>query len=128
MAVRRDGAYEEWVRFFLKATSAALSDAIGSIRKLCGLHEADRQKVSESTARPSDRERRLRFLDYLEHNPIIEIKATAEALGLSFPTASKLVSTFVELGVLQETTGRRRGRTFAYESYLAILRKDAEPL
>lgn len=128
MAVRRDGAYEEWVRFFLKATSAALSDAIGSIRKLCALHEADRQKVSESTARASVRERRLRFLDYLEHNPIIEIKATAEALGLSFPTASKLVSTFVELGVLQETTGRRRGRTFAYESYLAILRKDAEPL
>ena len=35
---------------------------------------------------------------------------------------------FAELGILQETTGKHRSRVFAYESYLAILRKDGEPL
>lgn len=128
MAVRRDGDYETWVKFFLNATNAALTDTISSIQKLRSLHENDCRTVADAATRKSSQERWLKFLEYLEHNPIIEIKTTAEALQLSFPTASKLIAKFVELGILQEITGRRRSRVFAYENYLAVLRKDGEPL
>lgn len=131
MAVRREGDYETWVKFFLKATSAALTDTIRSMQKLCDLHESDRQKIcnaSATTTRKSTQQRWLSFLAYLEHNPIIEIKTTAKQLEMSFPTASKLIMKFVELGILQEITGKHRSRSFAYESYLSILRKDGEPL
>ena len=131
MAVRREGDYETWVKFFLKATSAALTDTIRSMQKLCDLHESDRQKIcnaSATTTRKSTQQRWLSFLTYLEHNPIIEIKTTAKQLEMSFPTASKLIMKFVELGILQEITGKHRSRSFAYESYLSILRKDGEPL
>jgi hypothetical protein len=34
----------------------------------------------------------------------------------------------VALGILRETTGRRRGRIFAYERYIDILSHGTEPL
>lgn len=128
MAVRQDGNYESWIKFFLIAASAALTDTISSIQKLRDLHDNDSQTIVNATTRQSTQQRWLNFLEYLEHKPIIEIKTTAQQLKLSFPTASKLIMKFAELGILQETTGKHRSRVFAYESYLAILRKDGEPL
>jgi cell filamentation protein, protein adenylyltransferase len=37
------------------------------------------------------------------------------------PTAGKAIDTLVAAGVLQETTGRQRGREFSYGAYLAKL-------
>jgi hypothetical protein len=39
------------------------------------------------------------------------------------PTATKAVAHLIGHGVLKETTGRRRGRTFAYAAYVDLLRK-----
>ena len=60
---------------------------------------------------------------YLEANPIIEIGKTAEALGITFGTASNVVERLSSAGILEQTTTGRRNRTFAYKDYLAILRK-----
>ena len=128
MSVRRVGSYEEWVRFFLIATEAAISDTLESVNKLCELHGNDSTKIKELKARSTVVQRRLDFLGYLEHTPIIEIKRTAVQLGLSFPTVSKMVKIFVDLGILKEMTGKNRSRIFVYEAYLAVLRKDSTPI
>jgi Fic family protein len=60
--------------------------------------------------------------DYLEANPIIEIKKTAEALGITFNTASSAINRLVDAGILVQTSDTNRNRTFAYEAYLDILR------
>jgi Fic family protein len=51
-----------------------------------------------------------------------------ELSGLSFPTASKVIETLVELGIAREITGGRRNWLFAYDAYLAILSEGTEPL
>ena len=51
-----------------------------------------------------------------------------ELSGLSFPTASKMIETLVELGIAREITGGRRNRQLAYDAYLAILSEGTEPL
>lgn len=127
MDVREKGRYEAWVKFFLRASDAAVTDTIASVKKLCAQHEENTQRIIDAVSRQSTRERWLRFLNYLEQYPIVEIKHTAEQLDISFPTASKLVSSFVDFGILKETSGHKRGRTFAYEAYLSILRKDNVP-
>jgi Fic family protein len=48
------------------------------------------------------------------------------ALTVSRPTAGRAIDTLVEAGILIETTGRRRDRSFAYESYLKRLREGTE--
>lgn len=52
----------------------------------------------------------------------------ATSSGLSFPTASKAVQTLARLGVVQERTGQRRNRIFAYTAYLDVLNEGGAPL
>ena len=62
--------------------------------------------------------------DYLEKNPIIDIKKTSNELSLAFSTVSASVKRLEECGLLVQTNNANRNRVFAYEEYLNILRKD----
>ena len=119
--VRRSGNYEQWVRFFLEAVETAATDAVHSISQLSALHDANIAKLPQ-TRRGSDSVRAV--FDYLEQNPIIDIRRTAAALDRSYNTVAAAVKKLAELNILQETTNASRNRVFAYEEYLAILRKD----
>lgn len=119
--VRRTGNYEQWINFFLEAVSAAAKDAVESVQKLSDLHEKNIALLPE----PKRRKDNLRLVfDYIEKFPIIDIKHTAEALELSYNTASSAVKKLIDLGILRETTNSARNRVFTYEEYLQILRKD----
>jgi Fic family protein len=119
--VRKSGNYEQWVRFFLEAVSAAAYDSLMTIEKLSELHESNLAKLPKTT-RKDDNTRKV--FGYLEKYPIIDIKRTAAALDISFNTASTAVNRLVEIGVLKETTNASRNRVFTYEAYLDILRRD----
>ena len=119
--VRKSGNYEQWVRFFLEAVSAAAKDSLMTIEKLSELHESNLEKLPK-TPRKEDNTRKV--FDYLEKYPIIDIKRTAVALDISFNTASSAVNKLVQIGILQETTNASRNRVFSYEEYLNILRRD----
>lgn len=119
--VRRSGNYEQWVRFFLEAVETAATDAVHSISQLSALHDANIAKLPQPR-RGSDSVRAV--FDYLEQNPIIDIRRTAAALDRSYNTVAAAVKKLAELNILQETTNASRNRVFAYEEYLAILRKD----
>ena len=47
-------------------------------------------------------------------------------LGISKPTAIRAIETLMAAGVLTETTGRRRDRSFAYAAYVDLLRIGTE--
>lgn len=61
--------------------------------------------------------------DFLEQHPIIDIKRTAVALGISYNTAASAVKKLQALGILKETTNAARNRVSFYEEYLQILRQ-----
>jgi Fic family protein len=118
--VRTTGNYEQWVKFFAEAIAESAEDAIEAIDKLTALHNkniylilAQRQSSAIS----------VRLFEYLEENPIIDIKKTAAALGVAFNTASAAVKHLCRLGVLVQTSGNKRGRIFSYAEYLDILRE-----
>ena len=58
----------------------------------------------------------------------MNIGAAADALGLSIPTVAGAVKNLSELGIVRETTGRQRGRVFAYERFLQLVTAGMEPL
>lgn len=119
--VRRIGNFEQWIRFFLEAVSKAASDSLEAIRQLSVLHDTNVEKLPKTT-RSKDNLRAV--FDYIEQYPIIDIKRTAKELEVSYNTVAAAVRKLVELGILQQTTNAARNRVFAYEEYLAILRKD----
>ena len=83
------------------------------------LNQKNKVKV-ESLGRSS--KMAMKLLNYLEANPIIEVKKTAAALGVTFNTVSKAIENLMRLGVLKQNSQAERNRTFSYEQYLDILR------
>lgn len=118
--VRAKGNYEQWVKFFLQAIMESAEDATATIDELIVLHDANVAIISKLGRAAKNA---MLVFNYLESNPIIEIRKTAEALGITFNTASSAVNRLVDAGILVQTTNTSRNRTFAYEAYLNILRK-----
>lgn len=119
--VRRNGNYEQWISFFLEAVSSAAKDSMETIEKLSNLHEKSVESLPVTT-RKNDNVRRV--FDYMEQYPIIDIKRTSAALGISYNTTATAVNKLVQIGILKETTNAARNRVFSYEEYISILRKD----
>lgn len=118
--VRAKGNYEQWIIFFLQAIMESAGDATSTIDELITLHDTNTSVISK-LGRAS--KNTMLVFDYLESNPIIDIGKTAEALSITFNTASSAVRRLVDAGILVQTGGGGRNRTFAYEAYLDILRK-----
>ena len=119
--VRNKDNYEQWIKFFLRAIKESSEDAVETINKLSALHD-ENIAIIEKMGRASKTAKIL--FDYLEKNPIIDIKKTADELTLAFSTVSASVKRMEECGILVQTNNATRNRVFAYEEYLGILRKD----
>jgi len=119
MLVREKGEYEQWVQFFLTAILEAANDAIETIDKLTLLHEKNTPLIA-GFARSATTLKKV--FNYLETNPIIDIKKTSIELGLSFNTVSSAVNKLCSVGILKQVNKAHRNRVFAYENYLDILR------
>ena len=119
--VRNKDNYEQWVKFFLKAIQESAEEAVDTIKKLSTLHDSNIDKIN-AMGRASKNARAV--FDYLEQNPIIDIGKTAEELNLAFSTVSLAVKRLMDADILLQTNNANRNRVFAYEDYLAILRKD----
>jgi Fic family protein len=118
--VRRNGNYEQWVKFFLQAVYESAEDATVTIDAFTALHD---KNIAVTTSFGRGAKTATRLLMYLESNPIIEIQKTADALGTTFKTTSDAVKRLRAAGILVQNTGEQRNRTFAYEAYLEILRE-----
>lgn len=120
--VRKTGDYEQWVMFFLQALSDSAGDAIQTIDALTALHNQSVAKLGAFSKRQQTN--LLKLFAYIETNPIIDIQKTAAALGLSYNTVSKMVTIFVDEGILWQTDKAGKAKIYSYADYLDILRKD----
>jgi Fic family protein len=55
-----------------------------------------------------------------ELQPVVSARLVERLLDVSQPTASGLVNALADAGLLQELTGRKRNRLFAYREYLDL--------
>lgn len=115
--VRTDGDWEGWLDFFLDGVATTAEEAVTLARELFALVTADRSQVlKESTAVYP-----LRLFELLPAHPVVTVSSAMKMLETTKPTAGKAIQTLEAAGVLEETTGRTRGREFAYAAYLARL-------
>lgn len=121
MEVRNKGSIEQWIQFFLQAILESALDAIETIEAINQQHERN-VRMLPSFGRVTKTVERV--FDYIESHPIIDIMKTSEELDLSFNTIASAVKKLVEAGILQPVNQVKKGRIFAYEDYLKILRKD----
>jgi Fic family protein len=122
MAVRLEGDWEGWIRFFLRGVHQTAQEATETAERLFELRESHRTLILENNLGQNG----LMLLSNLFQRPLVNINLAAELLESTFPTASRLVSAFEELGLLKEITGQKRSRMFRYEPYLALFDETVE--
>jgi len=122
-AVRLEDAWEPWVAFFLEGVSIISDEAADTARDLFVLVNKDRARVlSASNASVMA----ARLLEQLPRHPMVTIPMVVKLLETTKPTATKAVGVLEQLGILRESSGRRRDRTFRYGAYLDLLRSGTE--
>jgi Fic family protein len=121
--VRTEGDWEGWTSFFLEGVATMAEEAVQSARELFALVARDRTRVLGG-AKASVAAARL--FELLPRHPIVTVPGTVKLLRTTKPTAAKAIGVLEDLGVLVETTGRRRDRTFSYAKYVDQLRVGTE--
>lgn len=126
-SVRERDTYEEWIEFFCNSLLESAKDSVGSLKNLVDLHNRSTATITENLGRTAANGQRL--LGILEEHPIVDTAFIAAQLDIGRSTASALVKSFEELGILRPLDeSRQRYRQYGYEEYLSILREDAEPI
>lgn len=116
--VRERGAWEAWLEFFLEGVAGTANAAFDAATRIAALLREDRERIGAASGRAGSA---LRVHDVLQSTPYVTARLLRDQTGLTAPTVNAALADLARLGVVQEVTGRRRGRVFAYRAYLAIL-------
>lgn len=123
--VRERGAWEAWLDFFLEGVAETANQAFDAANRIVELFRRDRERI---TARGDRTGTCLQIHDVLQQHPFVTAGALVERTGLTTPTVNSALAYLQRLQLVQEITGRRRGRVFKYVEYLAILNEGTAPI
>jgi Fic family protein len=121
--VRQKGDWEAWVDFFLEGVEQTAHNAVQTAQRLVGIFQEDGQRITALGRQTSSA---LRVFSALRERPLLSVGEAVHRTGLTFTTATKSLAALERLGIVQEITGQRRNRVFAYRRYLATLNEGTE--
>lgn len=117
-AIRTEGDWESWIRFFLEGVAVAAGDAEKNIIEIACLVAADRRRLLQSaTVGPAS----YRLFELLPMMPRFTIERVRQQLNTSFPTAAAAVKVLENLGIIREVTGQKKNRSYSYPTYIDLL-------
>ena len=119
LAVSQKGAWEEWIRYFLKAVAMQSTDAIRKIDRLLTLRQEYRARMQQARASAL----LLQLIDDLFGYPAITNRPVCERMKITPRSAQLNIDKLVEKGILQEATGRQRNRVYVATEIVGIIER-----
>lgn len=119
--VRTTGDWESWLLFFVDAVAATAAQAVETAQQLNQLRANDKTRLAGIGRMGTSA---IQLLDALFHQPISNMAHLAEQTSLSLATVSRALDVLEQHGVVQELTGQKRNRIYAYKGYIDILNQD----
>jgi Fic family protein len=110
MRVRTHGEWAEWIRFFLAGVEETARDSLRRVRALMDLRE---RLLREDHGKGTPA-----LVAQLFVRPSITAIEAARVMGVSKPTATKVLLAMTRAGHLREITGRARSRAFVAQAIL----------
>ena len=117
-AIRTQGHWEPWLKFFLCGISVTARAAARTAHDIVTLRETHRTAVAKNA-------KALKLLDHLFRQPLVSPKRIAELVGCSHPTAVKLALDLQARGWLKEVTGFERNRAYRYQPYIDLFDRES---
>jgi len=122
LKVSQQGAWEAWLRFFLRGVSEQAQDGLYRMERLQEIR-LKYQSIVETDRNPT---RMAAMVDFLFSRPILSIRQASDGLSIPFKTARDYLAKLEQAGVLREITGYARNRIFQADQIVrAVLGNDA---
>ena len=117
LAVSQRSAWREWVQFFLVGVQEQARDAIARTRQLQDLQAAWRERLQQAKMSGLV----LGVVDTLFESVALTANEVAERFGVSHQAAMQAIRRLEKMGIVRETTGRKRDRVYAAPEILKAL-------
>jgi Fic family protein len=112
-----------WFELFLTAIEVEAHDAVARAQQIIELRQRYRQAATTMGTANG-----LALVDLICANPLVTTRLVEERLGVSRPTALRLLSGLEQRGVLTEAEAGARGqRRYAARELMAVLTGEGEP-
>lgn len=116
-AIRADGNWEGWIQFFLRGVIQTATEATDTAQKIVWLRTQHQKEIGDRGYGMNE----FKLIDLLFQRPLVNVALVQRELGVeAHRTASKSIDRLIDLGYLEEITGRRRDRVFRYSPYVQL--------
>lgn len=116
LAVTQEGAWEQWLTYFLRGVALQSEDALGRIERINDLCAGWRTRLATGQSTLP-----ARALDLFAENPFWTTSGLATRLGVSFTTAQRAIGRLESVGVISLAWPARRNRMYCARELLEIL-------
>jgi Fic family protein len=116
--IRTHGTWETWLDFFLKAVHNSAEQAISLYQKINKLFEEDFSKIEELGLSKSSC---IAVFEHLKKLPQASISLFTLELNITKSTVKNTLNRLIQLGILEEVSGKQRNKIFVYKKYLNLL-------
>jgi Fic family protein len=120
---RESGDFERWLDFFATAIRVSAEQATATGLRISAVFREDRNRVREMGRQAPTI---LLVQEALQAKPLATIATLTQSTGFTTPTVTQALGELQKLGIVRETTGRARGRIFAYVRYLDALNAETD--
>jgi Fic family protein len=117
LEVSQYGAWEKWLRFFLRGISIQSQDSVFRMARLEQIRASYEPLIQADGNTP----RMAAVIDFVFSRPILSVRQLEQGLNIPYMAAKRYIEKLVNAGVLRETTGYARNRVFlASEIFQAL--------
>ena len=120
-AVRSQGDWEAWLKFFFDGITETSRHAISVAKRLDVLFRGNLLRIGDFGRFKSST---LLVHQALKQRPISNLKSISAETGLSIPAVTNGMSALEQIGIAHELTKRKRNRIYAYSEYISILNEN----
>jgi Fic family protein len=119
-----EGAWEAWLTFFCRCLAIEAERSVDIITKLELLRMAYHDQV-KSSGSSSTRGYMTALVDYLIGRPLVNTAVVESQLKCNTQTAIRLIDKLVDLKILEEVTGKKRGRIYLANEVVRLFQNQA---
>ncbi len=120
MLVRSKSDLLQWLRFFLVGVHETAVRSIDTFNKILKLKDdVEGHRIVKMGKRVVLAQKLVR---HLYKRPMVHASDVAENLGINITTANRLIQDFIDEHILEELTGYKRNRVFAFREYIDLFR------
>ena len=116
-AVRTSNDVEHWLKFFLTGVAETAAGSKQTFEGIVALRQRCEEEILQLGKRATTGRALLREL---YSQPVMSANDIANKLVITHQSASSLIRSFEEMGILREVTGRKKNRLFVFSEYLSL--------